>query len=126
MHRPPSLLARLRRHRGWWVLAAAVMLIKLTGGTICLTDGARTRLGQAATTIGALASMDAAKASATDAVGCPFGETGECHCACAHTATMPSTAMLSVEKIQTGSHAAARAPGFAPAMTGSLIRPPIA
>ena len=33
------LLVRLRRHRGLWVLAVAVLLIKLATGTICLADG---------------------------------------------------------------------------------------
>jgi hypothetical protein len=126
MHRPlPSLLTRLRRHRGLWVLAVAVMLIKLTAGTICLTDGAQNRLGAATAAIGAMASVDAVKAAAGDATGCVLGEAGGCHCACAHAVTMPSTAVPSIARMDSRFHFRARPSGYTPAMTGSLIRPPI-
>jgi hypothetical protein len=127
MYRPlPSLLTRLRRHRGLWVLAVAVMLIKLTAGTICLTDGAEKRLGTATTTISAVASVDTVKASGDDAAGCVLGEVGGCHCTCAHTVTLPSAAVLSVAKVEARFHSRVNSSGYTPAMTGSLIRPPIA
>ena len=35
----PTLLTRLRRHRGLWVLVMAVLLIKLVSGSVCVADG---------------------------------------------------------------------------------------
>jgi hypothetical protein len=126
MHRPRfSLLTRLRRHRGWWVLAVAVMLIKLTAGTICLADGAQPRLGAATTTTAATTSMDAATTAIDDAAGCVLGEAGGCHCACAHTVTLPSAAVSSIAKMAAHFHPLVRPSGYTPAMAGSLIRPPI-
>jgi hypothetical protein len=125
MHRSPSLLARLRRHRGWWVLAVAVMLIKLTAGTICLTDGPQPGPGSATTAIVAVASTDTVEVSGDDATGCVLGEAGGCHCACAHTVTLPSATVLSVAKMAAGFQPPVRPSGYTPAMAGSLIRPPI-
>ena len=122
----PSLLTRLRRHRGLWVLAVAVMLIKLTAGTICLTDGAEEQLGTVPTTIGAVASVATVKASSDDAAGCVLGEVGGCHCACAHSATMPSAVVLSIARMEARFHPVVNPSGYMPAVTGSLIRPPIA
>jgi len=86
MTRPrPPLLTRLRRHRGLWVLAVAVLLIKLVAGTVCLADAPDKRL-VSTTTVSAV-SMPAdtaiANVSADDASACLLGE-ADCHCACAH------------------------------------------
>lgn len=134
MHpRPPSLLTRLRRHRGLWVLAVAVMLIKLVAGTVCLTDGLTTKFASASTTTSITApSVSAPTVSASDtaviddAAGCALGEQGDCHCACAHTATLPSTLMLAIAKVDAVFDAHRIASRFTPAVPGSLIRPPIA
>lgn len=121
-----SLLTRLRRHRGLWVLAVAVMLIKLTAGTICLTDGPEKRLGSATTTIGALMLTDTVEVSSDDARSCVLGEVGGCHCACAHTVTLPTAALLSIAMVDPRFDSPVIASGYTPAMTGSLIRRPIA
>ncbi|WP_458071262.1 hypothetical protein [Rhodanobacter sp. BL-MT-08] len=124
----PSLLTRLRRHRGLWVLAVAVLLIKLAAGTMCLTDGPYKNI--AASTASAL-SIDAPSeqsvTSAADEAGdCVLGEAGDCHCACAHTLPLPTVASLSVARMEMHFDALAIHSGFLPATTGSLLRPPIA
>jgi hypothetical protein len=131
MFRPaPSLLNRLRRHRGLWLLAVAVLMIKLTAGTICLGDGPNLRL--ASTTAAATSlyggSLDVAeKAAPVDAKGdCLLGEPGDCHCACAHSVTLPTTALASITMMKVRFASSAIGVGYTPAMTGSLLRPPIA
>ena len=129
-HPTPSLLSRLRRHRGLWLLAVAVLMIKLTGGTICLGDGPELRL--AATTAAATSlydvSLDATEyAAPADAKGnCLLGEPGDCHCACAHSVTLPTTALASITTMEVRFAFPAVRAGYTPAMTGSLLRPPIA
>ena len=122
-----SLLTRLRRHRGLWVLAVAVMLIKLTAGTFCLTDGQGTQFASAATTIGTAVAMNVAVDNApfNNAGGCVLGEVA-CHCVCAHTVTLPTAALLSIARVDARFDALVTHSGFMPALTGSLIRPPIA
>lgn len=123
------LLTRLRRHRGLWALAMAVLMIKLVAGTVCLTDGPGSAVA-ARSTVAASASgvMDvAASAAAADDVGdCLLGEAGDCHCACAHTMPMPATAPLCIARVAAHFTSPAVHAGFAAAMTGSLLRPPIA
>jgi len=131
MFRPaPSLLSRLRRHRGLWLLAVAVLLIKLTAGTICLGDGPNLRLASTAATTTSQhgVSLDATEhAAATDAKGnCLLGEPGDCHCACAHSVSLPTTALASITPMEVRFASPAIGAGYTPAMTGSLLRPPIA
>lgn len=131
MFRPaPSLLSRLRRHRGLWLLAVAVLLIKLTAGTICLGDGPNLQLASTAATVTSLygVSLDVAEHSASvDATGnCLLGEPGDCHCACAHSVTLPTTALTSITTMEIRFASPAIRTGFTPAMAGSLLRPPIA
>ena len=123
-----SLLNRLRRHRGLWVLAVAVLLIKLTAGTMCLTDGLYKNVAAAtASTLSIDASPDQSVNSAADEAGdCVLGEAGGCHCACAHTLPLPTVASLSVARMEMHFESLAIHSGFEPAMTGSLLRPPIA
>ncbi len=125
----PSLLTRLRRHRGLWVLAVAVLLIKLAAGTICLTDGPGKRVAvQATTAVAATLAMNttAGDAVADDASGCLLGEAGDCHCSCAHTMPVPATALRPIAKMEAHFESHAIHSGFEPATTGSLLRPPIA
>lgn len=131
MFRPASsLLSRLRRHRGLWLLAVAIMMIKLTAGTICLGDGPNLRLAAtaAATTSPYDVSLDVAEPTApVDAKGdCLLGEPGDCHCACAHSVTLPTAALASVTAMEVRFASPVIRTGYTPAMTGSLLRPPIA
>ena len=124
----PSLLTRLRRHRGLWVLAVAVMLIKLVAGTVCVADAPEKRLVSTTTISAASMPVDTviADVSADDTNACLLGETGGCHCACAHTVTLPTTAPLSIARVEPRFDTFAIRSGFTPAVTGSLLRPPIA
>lgn len=131
MFRPTSsLLSRLRRHRGLWLLAVAVMMIKLAAGTICLGDGPNVRL--AATVAAATSlydvSLDAAEPTGSiDVKGdCLLGEPGDCHCACAHSVTLPAAVLASVTAMDVRFASPVIRAGFMPATTGSLLRPPIA
>lgn len=130
MSRPHSpLLTRLRRHRGLWVVAMAVMMIKLVAGTLCLADGPEKSVVAQTTITAAVANLavDTAVSDATDvADACVLGEAGDCHCACAHTMPMPATAPLSLARIDPHFDSPAIHAGFAPASPGSLLRPPIA
>ena len=124
----PSLLTRLRRHRGLWVLAVAVLLIKLVSGSICVADGSGVRFASATaaapTTV--LADTTVSTLSADDANDCLLGEGAGCHCACAHSVTLPATAPLSIASMEARFAPLTLHSGFTPATTGSLLRPPIA
>ncbi|NMW22954.1 hypothetical protein HFP05_00600 [Rhodanobacter denitrificans] len=125
---PPSLLTRLRRHRGLWVLAVAVLMIKLVAGTVCVADAPEKRFVSTTTISAASMHVDtvAPSVSADDANGCLLGEGSGCHCACAHTVTLPTTARLSIARVEARFDTFVIRSGFTPAMTGSLLRPPIA
>lgn len=85
---PPRLLARLRRHRGAWLLAMAVLVIKLVASTFCIMDGPRI----ASVPATAIQSID--NTAAADDGACSLGEGSGCHCACAHAVAMPVSATL--------------------------------
>lgn len=124
----PSLLTRLRRHRGLWVLAVAVLMIKLVAGTVCMADAPEKRLVSTTTISPASLPVDtvAASVSADDANACLLGEGSGCHCACAHTVTLPVTTPLAIARVEARFDAFDIHSGFTPATTGSLLRPPIA
>ena len=125
----PSLLTRLRRHRGLWVLAVAVLLIKLVSGSICAADGPGARFASATATAVSttlLAGSSASAISTDDASLCLLGEGNACHCACAHSVTLPATAPLPIASMDARLAPLAIYSGFTPAITGSLLRPPIA
>lgn len=124
----PSLLTRLRRHRGLWVLAVAVLLIKFASGTVCLVDGPETRFaaGASTTTVSVPMETMATVASGEDTNTCLLGEVGGCHCACAHTVMLPSTATSSIARMEARPSLSVISSGFDPATPGSLLRPPIA
>ena len=121
------LLARLRHHRGLWLLAVAVLLIKLVAGTVCLADAPEKRLVSTTTVYAVSMPVDAviANVSADDASACLLGE-ADCHCACAHTLTLPTTTPLAVARVESRFDSFTIRSGFTPAITGSLLRPPIA
>jgi len=123
----PSLLTRLRRHRGLWVLAVAVMLIKLVAGTVCLADAPEKRFVSTTTISAASMPMDTviADVSADDASACLLGEGRSCHCACAHSVTLPASTPLPIAMMEARFAPLTLHSGFTPATTGSLLRPPI-
>lgn len=125
---PPSLLPRLRRHRGLWMLTVAVLLIKLVGGAVCVADTPEKRF-DASTTVAAVTmpvDTEVDRATADDVGGCLLGEVTNCHCACLHSVPVPMSLPLPVGKLAAHFTPPTVPPGFIPAATGSLLRPPIA
>ncbi|KRE89108.1 hypothetical protein ASG87_06100 [Frateuria sp. Soil773] len=122
----PTLLTRLRRHRGLWVLAVAVLLIKLVSGTICLGDRPAARIAAVSAVPTVAVAMAPADASVDAADACLLGEAGGCHCACAHSAALPAALVLPVAHMDVSFASPEIHSGFTPAATGSLLRPPIA
>lgn len=124
----PPLLTRLRRHRGLWVLAVVVLLIKLVSSSICVADGPGARFASAAFDTAPTTSLvdTAVSAVSDDANACVMGEGSSCHCACAHSVTLPANAPPFAGTVEVGLELLAIHSGFTPATTGSLLRPPIA
>lgn len=122
------LLTRLRRHRGLWVLAVFVLLVKFASGTVCLTD--RPGASVAASAVAASHVDTAAAVTADDSTdddgNCWLGEGSQCHCACAHSMTLPASAAAPVLALASHFLPPALSSGWTPAVTGSLLRPPIA
>jgi hypothetical protein len=124
-----SLLTRLRRHRGLWVLAVFVLLVKLASGTVCLADGLGTTVAADATAIahiGISADTTVDAPWANDDGICWLGEGSQCHCACAHSMTLPASVATPVLALVPKLPVPAFSLGWVPAVTGSLLRPPIA
>jgi hypothetical protein len=123
MHRhTPRLFTRLRRHRGVWVLALAVLLFKVAMSTFCVLDGPRIAFAGDAT-IGTMAAVDSLEG---DDDLCVLNEGKGCHCTCAHAVAMPagdSTVLVAplVSRVHPLLPAAA-----SPAFARSPLRPPIA
>jgi hypothetical protein len=115
--RSPPLPALLRRHRGLWVLAVAVLLVKPATRTLCLADGA----GFASPATGA-----AQPVAAGNEDGCLLGEGGNCHCSCAHTAMLPVAPIVAAMAPVPGVTPSPSLPGAVPGAPASLLRPPIA
>lgn len=120
------LLTRLRRHRGLWVLAMAVLLIKLVSSSVCAGDGPTAELAAGQTAASVSLAMDAPTIATAGDAACLLGETGGCHCACAHASTLISRVALPVAPPDAGIASLHGALGFVPETTGSLLRPPIA
>ncbi|URX61553.1 hypothetical protein KR767_15995 [Luteibacter anthropi] len=116
----PRLLNRLRRHRGVWLLALAVLLFKVGMSTFCILDGpgpVTTLIGDAP---GISASID------NDGDHCVLNEGKGCHCACAHTVAMPATILPVVAAIPASQPPAAIPVAPSPHFQRSPLRPPIA
>jgi hypothetical protein len=120
----PPLLTRLRRHRGLWVFAVAVLLIKLVSSSICIADAPASAY-TAAQAAGTTAVVDA-PIHAEPQQDCLLGEGGGCHCACGHTLTVPASAFMAWVPPAFGFTATPLPPGMQAATVGSLLRPPIA
>ena len=118
------LLTRLRRHRGLWALAVAVLLIKLVSSSICLGDDPAVRL--AATQTAATAVVDSMAADPSPDGACLLGEASACHCACAHALTLTTSMTPLAAPIAAGVESPRFSLGLVPDTTGSLLRPPIA
>lgn len=121
--RPPSLLVRLRRHRGVWMLALAVLLFKVAMSTFCALDGPRAVFAGNAPAGSAVTVQDASVDADDDY--CALGEGGGCHCTCAHAVALPThaTVMAATER-PSNLHLAVPA-GESPAFARSPLRPPI-
>ena len=116
----PSLFSRLRRHRGVWVLALAVLLFKVAMSTFCVLDGPRPAF--ASDTVVASASID----NDGDTDYCVLDEGNGCHCTCAHAVALPSHD-ASIPVVTALSHLAVPLPpALSPAIARSPLRPPIA
>lgn len=125
MHRhAPRLLTRLRRYRGVWVLALAVLLFKVAMSTFCVLDGPRVAFGGdvAVDTIVA----GAAVGTDDDSDYCVLGEAGGCHCTCAHAVALPSHDGTVAVMVALSPLAAPLPPTLSPAIVRSPLRPPIA
>lgn len=122
------LFTRLRRHRGLWVLAVFVLLIKLSASTLCLADAPEKQFAQT-TTVSALSLTTGTidiPLPAEDADSCVLGEVNGCHCACAHALTLPSTMLSVVAPFYATAKPSSPALGLVPDTTDSLLRPPLA
>lgn len=118
--RLPSLLPRLRRHRGLWAVAALVLLFKLASSAVCLGDAPA--LAQA---VPGTAVVAVAAATVPDAGQCLLGE-AECHCACAHTLPVPAAAPVLAPPPLPVVKPAPGADGLRVAAVELPLRPPIA
>lgn len=117
---PPRLLTQLRRHRGVWVLALAVMLFKVAMSTFCVLDGPR----PLATLIGDTPTMSAVADDDGDI--CVLNEGKGCHCACAHTVAMPAYFQPILAAMPSAQPRIALPATPAPHFQRSPLRPPIA
>lgn len=119
----PSLLVRLRRHRGVWTLALAVLLFKVAMSTFCALDGPRAVFASSAPA-GSAATIQSGTVDADDDY-CALGEGGGCHCTCAHAVALPTHApAVATTERPSRLHATVPA-GESPAFARSPLRPPI-
>jgi hypothetical protein len=123
---PPSLLSRLRVHRGAWLVCVLTLAFKLFASSVCMADDGLATLSDRSGSPQVVAVSDAAELGLGNA-GCVLGETGGCHCACAHAVPLPplTTAPTPVA-VLSSSEWPPIAPHCVPAHTASLLRPPIA
>ena len=123
---PPSLLSRLRVHRGAWLVCVLTLVFKLFASSVCLADDSLTTLSDPSGSPQVVAVSDAAEPGLGDA-GCVLGDAGGCHCACAHAVPLPPLAAASAPVAAlSSSDWPPISPHCVPAHTASLLRPPIA
>lgn len=104
------------------MLVFAAILIKVMTATACMLDGPRVT-GSVASAAGPTILAQVVDDRGDD---CLLGESGGCHCACAHAMTLPAVApslALTVRPMPVDIH-----PPVTPSLRtiGSLLRPPIA
>ncbi|GLQ91986.1 hypothetical protein GCM10007901_09370 [Dyella acidisoli] len=117
------LLPRLRRSRGLWVLAVAVLLFKVITTSICFADPSASSSVWKHTSVTQVSSM---KASVPDDGDCLLGEAGGCHCTCAHNLPVPAGPAWPVLPQSLAFTPEASFIGIVPNPARSLLRPPIA
>lgn len=124
----PSLLLRLRRHRGLMVLAIVVLLLKFVAGTACLAYDTDNRVMSAttATTVTMPADIAALTDLDADASDCVLGEVGGCHCSCAHGVPLSVAALMRLPRLNASAVSTLLQPSRKPVISGSVHRPPIA
>lgn len=116
------LLSHLRRHRGLWVLAVAVLLFKLLTSSICLADPQ----APSPSALGKATQTSMVQSTVPDDASCLLGEAGGCHCSCAHNMPLPAGMALVVPVHGVSFTPTAASGGVVPEPTTSLLRPPIA
>jgi len=123
----PRFLQRLRRHKGGWVLLFAALMIKIAASTVCVLDGPPLASGTPASgQAQALVTMQADTVTAGDGDVCLLGEGSGCHCACAHGAALPMTA-VALTSVVALPQVVTHLPSAPPALIArSPLRPPIA
>lgn len=123
----PTLLQRLRRHKGGWLLLVAALMIKIAAGTVCVLDSPRLAAGELSGDHTKMVTVvEAATSSIDDGDACQLGEVGSCHCACAHATAFP-TAMPALVAIVGLPAVVSHLPAApSPWFNRSPLRPPIA
>jgi hypothetical protein len=124
----PRIFTRLRRCRGVWMLALAVLLFKVAMSTFCVMDGPR--LSFAVETAGStLAESDndaRADAVSPDDDYCVLGEGSGCHCTCTHAVALPVDDAVVVTAVLLSRIGAPALATVSPSFPRSPLRPPIA
>jgi hypothetical protein len=123
----PSMLQRLRRHKGGWLLLIAALMIKIAAGTVCVLDGPGLASSEPSGDHTKIVSVLQATATSTDdGDACLLGEAGGCHCACAHATALPATmpALVAIVGLPAVVSHLPTAP--TPLFNRSPLRPPIA
>jgi hypothetical protein len=122
MRRPtPRLFTHLRRHRGVWMLALAVLLFKVAMSTFCVLDGPRVAFS--GDTAGATA---VSNATLDDGDLCVLDEGKGCHCTCAHAVALPASIASVIVPSLVSRVQPALPVAAPPAFARSPLRPPIA
>jgi hypothetical protein len=122
MRRPtPRLFTHLRRHRGVWMLALAVLLFKVAMSTFCVLDGPR--IAFSGDTAGATA---VSNATLDDGDLCVLDEGKGCHCTCAHAVALPASIASVIVPSLVSRVQPALPVAAPPAFARSPLRPPIA
>ncbi|HET8898325.1 MAG TPA: hypothetical protein VFN09_06100 [Rhodanobacteraceae bacterium] len=121
----PPLLTRLRRHRGLWLLAVCVLVLKFASGTVCLADGVLAATPDAPVAAW-LDAVTGDPAAAQSEPACLLGEGSDCHCTCAHSAPLPITLATLPASPLPLPWLPRLLPGRLPAAQTALLRPPIA
>lgn len=116
------LLNRLRRHRGVWLLALAVMLFKVGMSTFCVLDGP----GPVTRLIGDTPTATASIDNDGDGDGCVLNEGKGCHCSCSHTVAMPATFLPVLAVVPPTQRPVTLPAAPSPHFQRSPLRPPIA
>lgn len=103
-----------------------MLLFKLVTGAVCLADGAYPTSVPNRSVIESATYSAVAESTHLDETACRLGETGGCHCACAHAVPLAHAIASDAGGVGSGFEPAFLSSGYLPAPPGSLLRPPIA